>query len=293
MDNAPSVSVVVTVYNRDKYLAACLDSILASSWTDLEVVIVDDGSTDESVSIAGRYAALDQRVRFSRNNANLGDYPNRTHAAGLARGRYLKYLDSDDLIYRHSLSIMVEAMEANPSVALGLSHSSPATRAPYPWVLSPAEAWRKEFLGGGCLDCGPSGAIIRRKAFVNSGGFRDWGVVSDIDLWYRMSATWPVLLMPQDLVFWRRHDDQEFTKSDAENVYLERGFDLTMTALRGVECPLDDGDRLHALRRARQHHARRLISVALRQRRPGRAIRMLRRSGLSSRELIQGFRNYL
>ena len=63
----PAVSVLVTVYNREAYLATCLDSILASTWQDFEVVVVDDVSKDGSVAVAESYAARDQRVGFFRN----------------------------------------------------------------------------------------------------------------------------------------------------------------------------------------------------------------------------------
>jgi glycosyltransferase involved in cell wall biosynthesis len=292
MAEIPFVSVLVTVYNREAYLAACLESILASSWNDFEVVVVDDRSTDGSAAIAAEYASRDPRVRLHQNDRNLGDYPNRMRAAELARGRYIKYVDSDDLIYGHSLAIMVEAMEAHPAAGFGLSHSSPEDDQPYPWMLSPPDAWKKEFLGSGCLSCGPSGAIIRRDAFFEAKGFRDWGVLSDIDLWYRLSARLPVVLLPPGLVWWRRHEAQEFVRDDADMFYLEKGLSLAVDALTSAGGPLSQSERHAALARARRHHARRLMSLALRRRRPLRALQLLRRSGLSGADVIQGFRAY-
>jgi glycosyltransferase involved in cell wall biosynthesis len=286
----PLVSVLVTVHNREKWLPACLDSIMASSYQGFEAVVVDDQSQDGSAGIAEMYADMDARIRFCRNERNLGDYPNRMRAAELARGTYLKYVDSDDLISPHSLAIMVEAMEAHPEAALGLSHSLPEDEEPYPWCLSPEAAWRKQFLGRGCLSCGPTGAIIRREAFIESGGFRDWGVLNDMDLWYRLSARWPVVLLPPGLVWWRRHEGQEFTRDDAAMVYLERGFALTMETLQRAGCPLNEADRQRAIARARQHQARRLLSLA--RRHPMRAWRLHRKSGLSLGELAKGLGRY-
>jgi glycosyltransferase involved in cell wall biosynthesis len=288
----PLVSVLVTVYNRERYLAPCLDSILASTISEFEIVLLDDGSSDQSVTIAKKYAARDSRIRFYENAKNLGDYPNRMRAAQLARGKYLKYVDSDDLIYRHSLAIMVEAMEANPEASLGLCHSLPEDEQPYPWRLSPAEAWQKQFLGRGCLNCGPSGTIIRREAFFEIGGFRDWGVLNDTDLWYRMSARWPVVLLPPGLVWWRRHEGQEFTKGDAAMVYREIGFQLGRDALESNECPLADSPRRLALMRHKAHHARRILSLALKSGHPRLAWESYRRSGLAVTELLAGFRPY-
>jgi glycosyltransferase involved in cell wall biosynthesis len=292
MSSSPLVSVLVTVYNRERYLESCLHSILSSTWQDFEVIVVDDGSTDGSVAIGEAYAAGESRIRFHRNDKNLGDYPNRMRAAELAKGKYLKYVDSDDLIYRHSLAIMVEAMESFPEAALGLSHSLPEDDEPYPWLLSPRSAWRKQFLGRGCLSCGPSGAIFRRDAFLELGGFRNWGVLNDIDLWCRLSARWPVLLLPPGLVWWRRHEGQEFTRGDAANIYLQRGFDLATHFLNRSDCPLVEEDRTNALARIRQQHARRILSLGARQGRAREAWQLFRRSGLGWGELFSGLKPY-
>jgi glycosyltransferase involved in cell wall biosynthesis len=289
---SPLVSVLMTVFNRERYLGAAVDSVLAQTMQDFELIIVDDVSSDGSAEMARQYAGRESRVRFFRNERNLGDYPNRMRAAEQATGRYLKYVDSDDLIYPHSLEIMVRAMQAHPDAALGLCHSKPDPEKPYPWKLSSAEAWRMQFLGRGCLNCGPTGAVIRRDAFLDAGGFHDWGVLSDTDLWYRMSARWPVVLLAPGLVWWRRHEQQEFTRNNAATAYLERGFPLTVSSLALPECPLTEAERRAALNRARQHHARRLLALAARGGRPAQAWRLWRKSGLGLGDLIRGMRRY-
>ena len=117
----PKVSVLTTVYNREKYITECIESVLASSFQDWEMIIVDDQSVDRSVEIAQSYAQQDERIKVYVNEVNLGDYPNRNKAASLATGKYLKYLDADDLIYPHGLEIMVKTMECYPQCTLGIS----------------------------------------------------------------------------------------------------------------------------------------------------------------------------
>jgi glycosyltransferase involved in cell wall biosynthesis len=287
----PLVSVLITVYNREKYLTAAIESALEQTFTGFELLIVDDASTDASFKIARRYET-DSRVKSFRNESNVGQFPNRARAIELSRGPLLKFVDSDDLLYPHSLAIMVEAMEAHPDAALALSHSSPQDEQPYPWKLSSAQAWRKQFLDRGCLSCGPSSAILRREAFIKVGGFGPWGVLNDIDLWCRMAARWPVVLLPPGLAWWRRHEQQEFTKDNAAMTYLERGFALTLATLSSPECPLDESERQVALRRARQHHARRLLSLGTRGRRPLQAWRLFRRSEIGFHGLLGGFQRY-
>ena len=286
----PAVSVLVTVFNREKYLAACLDSILASSWVDFEVIVVDDASTDGSREVAAGYAARDPRVRVFHNSANLGDYPNRTRAAALATAPLLKYLDSDDLIYPHGLKAMMDAMTAYPDAGLGLSHSLPEDEKPYPWRLSSAEAWRKEFLGQGAMGSGPSGAIFRADFFREVGGFREWGVLNDTDLWYRMTARRPLVLMAPGLVWWRRHAGQEFQGEDAAITYLTKGFELASSALSSPENPLSPDETRAAMTRVRRRFARRVMSLATRGRSPLVARRLAKRAGLSAGELLHGLR---
>jgi glycosyltransferase involved in cell wall biosynthesis len=289
----PIVSVLVTVYNREVFLEATLLSILASLFVDFEVIVVDDCSVDKSRNIAAKVAEGDSRVTLHVNSTNLGDYGNRMRAASMARGKYLKYVDSDDIIYPHSLGVMVDAMEQNDGVSLALSHSLPEDEQPYPWVLSPRDCFRKHFMGRGCLGCGPSGAIIRRSSFESVGGFRqEWGVLSDVELWLRLASRWPTALLPPGLIWWRRHEGQEFSRSGASLTYLERGFELAIQSLRDSSCPLSEAEKGSVLARVRHVHARRLLSLALKGRNPQTAWRLFRKSDLTCLDLLGGFRSY-
>ena len=136
MSLPPIVSILTTVYNREKYLAACIDSVLASSYQDWELIIVDDVSTDTSVAIAKSYEQKDARIKVYVNAKNLGDYPNRNKAASYAKGKYLKYLDADDVIYPHGLEVMVHTMEQFPEAGLGISQKVAEDIKPYPFVCS-------------------------------------------------------------------------------------------------------------------------------------------------------------
>lgn len=73
----PLVSVLMTAYNRDKFIAEAIESVLASSFKDLELIIVDDCSTDKTLDIAKTFQQIDTRIKVFRNEENLGDYTNR------------------------------------------------------------------------------------------------------------------------------------------------------------------------------------------------------------------------
>jgi glycosyltransferase involved in cell wall biosynthesis len=289
----PEVSVLITVFNREHFLAETLKSVLDSSFQDFEVLIVDDCSTDRSWEVSESFVAADSRVRAIRNEQNLGDYGNRAKAASLATGKYLKYVDSDDLIYPHTLQVMVDAMRQHPDAVLGLAHSMPEDAEPYPWKLTPVQTYVKHFLGRGCVACGPTGAIIDRIVFEAFGGFRkEWGVLSDIELWLRIAAKHSIVLLPPGLVWWRRHEGQEFTRGDAMAVYLKRGHDLDMRVLGVNECPLAVTHQAAAKARLRQRYARRLLALGTRHRCPGLAIRLFIDSQLSVFDLVKGLYPY-
>jgi glycosyltransferase involved in cell wall biosynthesis len=93
------------------YIAEAIDSVINSNYQNWELIIVDDCSKDRTVEIARKYEKQDDRIKVYVNKTNLGDYPNRNRAASYAKGKYLKYVDADDLIYPHGLEVMVRALE--------------------------------------------------------------------------------------------------------------------------------------------------------------------------------------
>lgn len=95
--STPYLSVIVPIYNVESYLAQCLDSILSQTFTDFELLLIDDGSTDGSAAICERYAAQDDRIRiFHKENGGLVSA--RQHGFPPARGEYVTFVDSDDWI---------------------------------------------------------------------------------------------------------------------------------------------------------------------------------------------------
>jgi len=102
----PIVSVCIPTYNGEKYLAACLESVLAQTFSDLEILIVDDCSSDDTVQVANTFARRDSRIRISVNDINLGLVGNWNHAAELARGTWIKFLFQDDLILPECIARM-------------------------------------------------------------------------------------------------------------------------------------------------------------------------------------------
>jgi glycosyltransferase involved in cell wall biosynthesis len=118
VSRAPRVSVGLPVYNGERYLRETLDSLLAQTFEDFELIICDNASTDGSEAISRAYLARYPRVRYVRHESNLGVARNFNSAFHLARGKYFKWAASDDLVAPQLLQRCYEAIEADPDVVL-------------------------------------------------------------------------------------------------------------------------------------------------------------------------------
>jgi glycosyltransferase involved in cell wall biosynthesis len=278
----PTISVLMTAFNRERYIAAAIDSVLAQTFADFELVIVDDQSTDGTVAVARSYEARDVRVRVVVNERNLGDYPNRNRAAERARGRYMKYHDSDDIMYPHCLETMVSALDVHPEAGFALTAAGYWHGGPCPMLSTPRLSYQREFLGYGMFMCGPAGAMFRTDVFRDLGGFETAGVSSDHLFWLRACARVPVVLVAADLFWYRVHDQQELRSSRAERDALLVS-PRVWAALNAPDCPLDPGER----EIARRNHAFVTARAAWRDVRRGRvsiAAARVRQSGLTAAE---------
>ncbi len=233
---APLVSVLMTSYNREKYIAQAIESVLASNYANFELIITDDQSKDRTVEIAGKYAQKDSRVKVFINEKNLGDYPNRNEAASKANGKYLKYVDADDYIYPWGLQLLVAMMEQFPEAGWGLCSLEQYSKQPFPILLSPAEAYRYHYLGPGLFHKAPLSSIIKKEIFEQVGGFSEIRMAGDFEMWHRLAQKFPALLMPHGIVWYREHNEQEMTSYFKFLGVYER---IKVKYLKDDACPID------------------------------------------------------
>ena len=257
MSNNPSVSILTTIYNREKYLSDCIQSVLSGEFQDFELILVDDCSTDRSWDIAQEYSTRDPRIKAYRNDTNLGDYPNRNKAASLASGKYLKYLDADDMHGKFLLNIMVEAMEQWPQAVLGIYN-----RRRYEFehhFLTPQEAYKyHHFDGVDILHSPPLYAIIRRDEFIKAGCFQEHPMTGDFEMWHRLTATHGLLVIAQAQTMYREHDDQQFNTM-IDPVVGQRYLLKTIEILKNPDCPLSPDQTSQKLVRANRNLARGIL----------------------------------
>ena len=278
---APIVSVLMTAYNREKYLPSAIESVLASTLTDFELIIVDDGSKDKTVEIAKNYAEKDSRIKVFVNEKNLGDYHNRNKAASYATGKYLKYLDSDDLIYPYGLAAFVNGMESFPDAAVGITSNVGQEEQPFPFVLLPAEAYQYNFYKAGLFDIGPSGLIFHTARFREAGGFSGKRYVGDTEINLKLAAKWPLVRMAASLIFWRQHEGQEIVRGLNSTGYLELQLPMYKEAFSKPECPLPDDKKKAIIQYHKKIAARQIMKIVLQKKDPKLGIRFYKKLALS------------
>src|SRR5262245_24449723 len=115
MPESPKVTVVIPVYNRERYVAAAIESILAQTFPDFELLVIDDGSADRSREVIRSYR--DPRLHLVCNETNLGIPKTRNRGLQLAQGEYLAFLDSDDWAYPERLAKQVAFLDSRPDYA--------------------------------------------------------------------------------------------------------------------------------------------------------------------------------
>ena len=234
--NAPLVSVVMTAYNRADLIGESIESVLHQSFTDFELIVVDDGSTDETVAIASRYLS-DPRVRLHRNERNLGDYPNRNQAAAFATGRFLKYHDSDDVMYSHCLHVMVSSLLAEPRADFAVTSGRSWPDGAVPMLLTPRLAYEREFFSTGIFQHGPACGLFKTDFFRAIGGFPEHGGASDYLFWFKACAAGRTLLVAGDLFYYRIHAGQMLQREQNIIEYASARR-IAWGLLLSAECPL-------------------------------------------------------
>lgn len=196
----PRVSVCVPTYRGATHLGATIDSVLAQTFTDFELVIVDDRSPDGTAALVARYT--DPRIRYLRNERNLGPEGNWNRCLDEARGTYFKLLPQDDILYPDTLARQVEVLERDTAnelaLVFGARHITDAAgrtlatrgcpgasegRVDARWLIRRCVRYGTNLIGE------PGSVLMRRDQALRGGPFDgSLGYVIDLDYWARLLA---------------------------------------------------------------------------------------------------------
>ena len=204
----PRVSAIIPTYNRKAFVQEAIASVLAQTYTDYELIVVDDGSDDGTGEALKQYGA---RVRYVYQQ-HQGVSTGRNHGLELASGEFIAFLDSDDLWLPKKLALQVAFMDQNPDAQICYTDEIWIRRGKR---VNPQKKHAKYsgWIYPQCLPLciiSPSSALMRRGLFTEIGVFDpDLPVCEDYDLWLRVAARFPVFFITEPLIVKRGgHPDQ-------------------------------------------------------------------------------------
>ncbi|WP_375420532.1 glycosyltransferase family 2 protein [uncultured Sphingomonas sp.] len=247
----PLVSVLIPTFNRSHYLPDAIGSALSQTLDNIEVVVVDDGSTDRTIDLLGSFT--DPRLRVLRHDHNRGIPAARNTALSAARGRYIAWLDSDDRARPTRLAEQVTFLERNPAVAMvgscaGKLHADgrrkSGVRVP-PLTPSMIQAWllfRSAF---------QQSSIMGRADILSRYGYdAAYPCCEDVDMFLRLQRDHRLANLPQILVDRRVHPDQCVRLRRREIEERRMALAIPMLAQLGIEPSGHDLERHVMLGRA-------------------------------------------
>lgn len=208
--SVPLVSVVMSVYNAEKFLKESIDSILGQTFKNFEFIIVNDASSDNSLTIIESYH--DSRIVLINNKRNMGLTKSLNSAIGFAKGRYIARMDADDIALPQRLEKQAKMFEDDPELVLlgaevelitkeGISFGSRGHET------EPA-AIRVQLLQGNGGALTHPVVMFRVDKFHEIGGYDElFTVVEDLDLFLRLSEKGRVINLPDTLLCWRQHEN--------------------------------------------------------------------------------------
>ena len=181
------ISIIIPCYNQEKYIAECLDSVLAQTFDDYEAIVVDDGSTDGSVKIIEEYLKKSDKIRLIKQT-NQGVIATRNNAVKQATSKYIYFLDGDDIVHPKVLEKSYQAIESGKGDIISCKYQN-FFNTDEIGKDKPTNRFRKPTkLNMVLRNCITNSALCRKSDFINCGGYdpafsAGW---EDYDLWLNM-----------------------------------------------------------------------------------------------------------
>lgn len=232
MQSTPKVSIGMPIYNGERYLEGTLNALLAQTYTDFELIISDNGSTDRTAEICRAYAARDARIQYYRQEENQGAAWNYNRVFELAKGDYFKWAAHDDLCAPDFVARCVQVLDDNPQIILCYSRTKAidengAVIREYPTkpAANALEPYRRyyEFV---CVPhpCVAVFGLIRRQELARTPLIGNYSA-SDRPLLGELSLLGQFYEIPEYLFFYRNHAQQSWRKYPIWRAQQEVWFD--------------------------------------------------------------------
>lgn len=249
-DRDPAVSIILCTYNRESILMESIDSVLKQTYTDWELIIVDDGSTDGTKALLD--SLNDSRIQCYDLKENMFYCYAANYGIRKMRGRYMAVINSDDKWQPDKLEKQIAWMESNPEYGACFTRVSligedgtcvdeqyPELKSVFEMDCKDQSEWLHKFLWHGNYLCHPS-AVIRKEVLDEVGGYNLLYCQSaDYDLWVRIVTSYPIYIYPEPLTLYRwGHGKDQVSSREEHNNY--RFFNEQMLIRRQMIERLDD-----------------------------------------------------
>ena len=227
----PTVTVVIPAYNATRYIAETIDTVLAQTYRNFEVVVVDDGSTDGTIKLITELGQRDSRIKLV-SQANRGVSAARNTGIERAKGEYIAILDADDLWEPTKLEKQVNSLDTHPRAGLCYTWTAMADtegKATGRIIASHAEGDVWLPLTEMNIVCCGSNPMIRRVCFDGVGLFDEELLFSeDWDMWWRIATKYHFCVVKEPLIRYRQHQTSHSTNCqlmlETSRTLIERNF---------------------------------------------------------------------
>ena len=211
---ADRISVIMPCYNAERYLRESIDCVLNQTYPTVELIVVDDGSTDQSKNIAASYG---DRIVFIEQQ-NQGPYPARNNGLTHATGEFVAFLDADDywtLDFLEKLYVKLASSDAALAYC-GWQNVGLAEKRGDPYIPPECEVHMKAEMFLRSASPWPiHAALVRREVLDSVGGFDlNWSTCMDYDLWLRIGIIHPIVRVEEVLAFYRHHGGGQITSKE-------------------------------------------------------------------------------
>lgn len=247
----PLFTVATITYNSGKWVSQAIESILCSSFTDYELLIADDCSVDNTWTLIKQYK--DSRIRAWRNEQNLGEYPNRNKVLEAATGKYILFVDGDDVLYRDSLRNLSEYVHAFPQAGM-LWGLNPQLFPFYvfPYLVSPEVTMRLIYCTSIPISTIGFGEILFKTDLLRSmGGLSEQFKIGDAYIKKKLALSYPVLFVTIGFMFWRQSPQQASKKLARGLVSFFERVSIDDAMLKDSSFPLSGIDKIVIARNIR------------------------------------------
>jgi glycosyltransferase involved in cell wall biosynthesis len=255
----PLFTVATITYNSGKWVRQAIESILASSFTDFELLISDDCSIDETWSIVKQYN--DPRIRSWRNEHNIGEYRNRNKVLGEASGRFILFIDGDDILYKDALARCATYITAFPSAkAVWGIYPVYFDFVALPYLFTPLQLTRLNYLSTYPLTVvGLAESFFSVQALLQTGGFDERFAIGDTYIKRVFCCRFPVLLATAGFAHWRQYPEQASNRVRSFYKQLTETYLIDKEILWSKTNPLEDEE----LQKARTNFYIRTIKLVV------------------------------